>query len=1270
MPLHREDSRTRTTGRRSQLWVALSTSVVVLGLAGFVVAAGRTTTARKLVPLGEDAKAKKVLGMKPDADATVPSRNAPAAKSKPAIVPLDVPSNDDCSGAIAIPDGPFPLVTQPVDITDATPQEEDDGFHPCTFPAPEGLPSGGDRTIWYSFTPSVTGAYVFSTCEGNGATGNTVYDTVISVFASIGGACPVPGSGISCNDSATGCSTSSPDAPYVDQSTTIAPLEAGNTYFISVGHWAADIGGVAPGLSDVAILVDITPAPDNDTCSGALPLTLNRVTTGSTFNATNDYRAQGDAACFSGIGQVPNTAPGIDVVYSFAAPEDGKYSFRYVQDDADAALRSQNPTLYLSDVCPAPAPASAVPCIKGANRITASGPANGNRSEEIDCVPLTSGEQVYLFFDDRGAGNLGGPMAVEVTKCTTETEPNDDVATATPYPGCFLTASAGTAGDVDFYDLGSPPAGSKIFAAVDAASANDGDFEMRITTATDTLGYDDNDGTSWISSNAPIVSGVIADGSETYVRVNKGSAAAQLVASEPYRLYARIETGTAQDEVDLPPFGNASYYFGNHVTGGGFVKGVMASQTDQDCFRFVAHEGDEIVVFSDNNPDRVPGTITNVWPVLRDLVFEPPTATRFVGQVVRNDVTPSPGTLTGVTPSVTSEFFPYRARYTGLYMACFTPTQDAADTENPPAGAYPLPYQGSISLNCGPVPAPASRITDVSITKTGPIGPVNTGDIIDYTITLTNDTGDIAEDVRLEDSLPAQLVFMNLTVDDGFSGANVGCLALPIPGSSGAPIDCTVFSIAPGASVTYTLQVQVANCIGAGIDVANTATITTLSTDPNQANDSSTWTFTTSESGSCNDLLCDPDGCVANACTVNDHCDAGECVSEAANCDDNSLCTDDSCDPTDGDGNPCINDPSQLGDLCFDGNDCTIDSCDPLLFCVFPAGPADSACDDFLNCTDNDHCDGAGSCVSHSVCDDGQPCTDDFADELNACACTNPIAFEGTVCDDGSVCTSDTVCDGNGGAAANCGGGTTLDCDDANPCTDDSCDPVAGCVHANNTAACTDGDACTSGDVCAGGTCGSGSPLVCNDGNVCTTDSCNPASGCVFVNNTAACDDGDGCTAGDTCSGGVCSSGAPADCNDANPCTDDLCFPAEGCVHNQNTNACDDGDGCTIDDVCSGGACTGGAPFVCDDGDACTAEVCITGTGCVAAPVNLDATGFSESRVDGRDLVVFAIAWNSCPATPFYNPAANLDQGTTPPGSCVDLTDFHLFMNAFGQSCP
>jgi hypothetical protein len=53
--------------------------------------------------------------------------------------------------------------------------------------------------------------------------------------------------------------------------------------------------------------------------------------------------------------------------------------------------------------------------------------------------------------------------------------------------------------------------------------------------------------------------------------------------------------------------------------------------------------------------------------------------------------------------------------------------------------------------------------------------------------------------------------------------------------------------------------------------------------------------------------------------------------------------------------------------------------------------------------------------------------------------------------------------------------------------------------------------------------------------------------------------------------------GPCSDCNDSNPCTQDLCLAAGGCSYPpQVGQTCDDGDGCTSDDQCDAtGACKG-----------------------------------------------------------------------------------------------
>ncbi|HEX4823054.1 MAG TPA: hypothetical protein VFV19_01955 [Candidatus Polarisedimenticolaceae bacterium] len=1224
------------------------------------------------------------------------------------------------------------------DGSSATPQGSDDnGLFPASCNA-----DGTDYTVWYSFTPSLTTLYTFTTCPGL-ATGETVDDTVLEVVSSSDGTCGGTFTSLACQDSEPSCRTAS-----IDPSKVSLILNAGTTYYVIAGHWLPN-ATMSASHGAYAVQVQRSNAPSNDTCAGAVALPLGQIVAGTTAAANDDYQTPATAACYGGEAGTnnPTTAPGRDVVYTFTAPADGKYSIRWVTMSPTNDLAGQDPVIYASNSCPGGG--GTVSCLAGANRITANGLTTStglanNRGEELHCLSLTANQQIYVFFDDGASGNGGGTFGIEATPCYDEVEPNDTPATATPYtaaycgtqegyittapayhcvlgstpgvacqvttavagspsqpincggapglcfpdsvcqtgpnvgnacvprcvggssPGTVCTASAQCAGggtcatsggcgvctsgtlagnpctastqcgtggvcaagtcgrdnnegDVDFWNLGSVAPGSKIYATAAAPSANDMDLRMRITTDTDTLGFDDDDGHSMYGSFSPVIAGAKnVAGGNTYARVSKTSS----FVVDQYHLYAVVEPPIAQAQQENGEGWDITYgwpadgLFDDPVTNGGYIRGTFFNGTDSDCYRMFAHKGDDIVWFGDSNPDRTTFSPAAGPSIPQIIIYDANGAgiSNFVfttNATIRNNGPVSvANNLISEAPDVTSFFQHWRATYTGSFDLCFYPF--AASGVAVP-GPFPAPYAGAITLNCGPVPAagPGTTTTDVSISKTGPAGPIATSGQATYTIVLTNVGSDIAQSVTLNDDLSANLRYLGLTVDDGFGGNNTACLSLPDPGTSDAPVNCTTLSLAPGASVTYQLTVQVADCIGGGVQIDNTATVSTESTDPNSANDSSTTSFTTSENDNCTTLACDANGCITDHCFLGGVCQAGACVDTPRNCDDNNVCTADSCVSSLPTG--CVNDPTP-GTQCDDGNACTSDFCDPIQGCVFPPAPAGTACNDFFNCTLNDQCDGAGNCAGQSVCDDHNPCTDDFADEFNNCACSN-FSNLGP-CDDGNACTTGDTCDDQNV----CQPGTPTDCDDGNACTLDACDPATGCTHTPIT--CDDGNACTSdscnpasgcvytpincndGNACTTDSCNPATgcvntPVTCNDGNACTDDSCNPASGCVYTNNTAACDDGNACTSGDTCSGGSCHGGGAVNCDDGNPCTDDSCNPASGCVHTNNTAPCSDGNACTTGDVCGGGSCHSGAPVVCNDGNACTDDSCNPASGCV-----------------------------------------------------------------------
>ena len=423
---------------------------------------------------------------------------------------------------------------------------------------------------------------------------------------------------------------------------------------------------------------------------------------------------------------------------------------------------------------------------------------------------------------------------------------------------------------------------------------------------------------------------------------------------------------------------------------------------------------------------------------------------------------------------------------------------------------------------------------------------------------------------------------------------------------------------------------------------------------------------------------CDADG---NACTIGDTCVDGKCtIGTLKSCDDNNPCTTDACDPLNGctktndDGLPCsdgsgctVGDVCQSGGcvsgaakICPEGDACTSWSCDGTSgLCKQTANADGTSCSDGTACTSGDVCK-AGSCAGVPVdCDDKNPCTLDTCDPTTQCK----HDAANTPCDDGNACTTADTC-----AAKKCTG-TPIDiateCGDGNPCTTDTCDKIAGCIYTGNSAPCSDGNACTIGDTCVDKVCKSGTNN-CNcqkdadcagseDGNLCngtlfcdtsgvtnqckvnpativTCDTtgdgpceqnvCDPGTGkCGILNlpDGKSCDaDGNGCTPNDACLGGACVAGALKSCDDGNVCTDDSCDTISGnCVNTANVSPCDaDGNACTQNDTCSGKTCIAGGKVVCNDGVDCTMDSCNQVTGkCVFDGAAMSGQGCDDKNV-------------------------------------------------------
>lgn len=106
---------------------------------------------------------------------------------------------------------------------------------------------------------------------------------------------------------------------------------------------------------------------------------------------------------------------------------------------------------------------------------------------------------------------------------------------------------------------------------------------------------------------------------------------------------------------------------------------------------------------------------------------------------------------------------------------------------------------------------------DLNLTKTAP-AEVTAGSTLAYTITVTNDGPAVAFNVVVTDTLPSGVTY---------AGSTVPC--------AGSPLSCTVGNIAPGDSVTFTINVVVSATLTQGTTLTNTATVAADQQDPNTA---------------------------------------------------------------------------------------------------------------------------------------------------------------------------------------------------------------------------------------------------------------------------------------------------------------------------------------------------------------------------------------------------------------------------------------------------
>lgn len=599
------------------------------------------------------------------------------------------PPGDLCTNATLIPgSGPFPYFTPVLSIAGTTTSGDP------AFSCDTADNSTVVNSLWYRFTPTRTAVYTLSTCS-DAPTATTVGDTVMAIFTSAN-ACLGPFDQLTSSCLRESCGDDSCGPGYLQAAITTR-LAVDRDYFILV--WRFDNGAPPdPNHAAVQLRVDESVQPPNDLCADAISLSLDLPLVGTTAGASNDYYLASSACLASGSGNAASPAEGPDVVYAFTAPADGAYSFKVANY---SIARTNDLVLYLVGSCPSgPVPVGVDSCLAAANRNSAS------RAEEICGVTLAAGQTVYLIVDDTGC-MPGSAFTVSVVRYSAESEPNDTPATANPVR-CETTGFIEQAGDLDWFSLGAPAAGSRLFALVDGEAADYARFDLRVTTATDTLEFDDQNNDEIFGRLSPNIAGTPLTGAEAFLQVSGPQGG-------PYRLYAAVQPPLASAFPESEP--NDSVADANFSDAGYFVGALSgpAPSLDQDVFGFSANAGELIFLSLDSDPLRDNTPINaklelldasgNVLMIVNDDVnFD------FPCLGVLSNTNSEPGSLLATRPYSPAEGLVYRTPDDGTFFARVS--IGTACTLSRGAGDYLL----SISKNC-PICCVPARFIGLSKTN-------------------------------------------------------------------------------------------------------------------------------------------------------------------------------------------------------------------------------------------------------------------------------------------------------------------------------------------------------------------------------------------------------------------------------------------------------------------------------------------------------------------------------------------------------------------------
>jgi uncharacterized repeat protein (TIGR01451 family) len=149
---------------------------------------------------------------------------------------------------------------------------------------------------------------------------------------------------------------------------------------------------------------------------------------------------------------------------------------------------------------------------------------------------------------------------------------------------------------------------------------------------------------------------------------------------------------------------------------------------------------------------------------------------------------------------------------------------------------------GGNDPNCGNNTASSSVVVaspsqaDVSIVKTAAPEPVTQGTNLTYTLMVSNAGPAIAQNVSISDNIPSTTTYVSNSTPQGSCSTATISVSSPYP--STLQVNCNLGSIGVGQKIVVTINVTAATFSASAL-TTNTATVTSSTSDPNAANNTS-----------------------------------------------------------------------------------------------------------------------------------------------------------------------------------------------------------------------------------------------------------------------------------------------------------------------------------------------------------------------------------------------------------------------------------------------